>query len=409
MTTVSVVPAMEPTAAAGMRSITILGATGSIGSSTLDLIKRNRDRYRVEALTAGKNAAALAACAREVAAKMAVVADADSYRDLKDALSGSGIEAAAGEAALAEAAIRPADWVMASIAGAIGLKPTLAAIERGMTVALANKECLVCAGGLFMRRAAATGARVLPVDSEHNAIFQALCSGPREGVKRIVLTASGGPFRTWSLERIRAATPQQALKHPNWSMGQKVTIDSATLMNKGLELIEAHHLFSLPSDRIGVLVHPQSVIHGMVEYIDGSVVAQLGAPDMRIPIAHCLAWPERLKGPAPRLDLATVRELTFEDPDLDRFPALGLARQAMETGGAAPTVLNAADEIAVAEFLAGRVPFLGIPALVAATLEAAAERGLLNEPNTIEAALAVDHESRELARNLLPEIAAKAS
>ena len=392
-----------------MRNITVLGATGSIGTSTLDLIKRNRDRYRVESLTAGSNGKALAACAREVGAKLAVVADQAAYAELKDGLAGSGIEAAAGADALVEAAVRPADWIMASIAGAIGLKPTLAAIERGMTVALANKECLVCAGGLFMRRAAATGARVLPVDSEHNAIFQALCSEPREGVRRIVLTASGGPFRTWSMDQIRVATPQQALKHPNWLMGPKVTIDSATLMNKGLELIEAHHLFALPSSRIGVLVHPQSVIHGMVEYIDGSVVAQLGAPDMRIPIAHCLAWPERLDGPAPRLDLAKVAQLTFEEPDLTRFPALGLARQAMETGGAATTVLNAADEIAVAEFIAGRIPLLGIPALVAETLSAAAGRGLLKEPDTIEAALAVDHESRDLARSLLPEIAAKAS
>ena len=400
---------MEPAVARGMRNITVLGATGSIGTSTLDLIKRNRDRYRVEALTAGSNGKALAACAREVGAKLAVVADQAAYAELKDGLAGSGIEAAAGADALVEAAVRPADWIMASIAGAIGLKPTLAAIERGMTVALANKECLVCAGGLFMRRAAATGARVLPVDSEHNAIFQALCSGPREGVRRIVLTASGGPFRTWSMDQIRVATPQQALKHPNWLMGPKVTIDSATLMNKGLELIEAHHLFALPSSRIGVLVHPQSVIHGMVEYIDGSVVAQLGAPDMRIPIAHCLAWPERLDGPAPRLDLAKVAQLTFEEPDLTRFPALGLARQAMETGGAATTVLNAADEIAVAEFIAGRIPLLGIPALVAETLSAAAGRGLLKEPDTIEAALAVDHESRDLARGLLPEIAAKAS
>jgi 1-deoxy-D-xylulose-5-phosphate reductoisomerase len=386
-----------------------LGATGSIGTSTLDLIKRNRGRYRVEALAAGKNAAALAACARELGAKLAVISDPSAYAALKEALAGSGIEAAAGPEALVEAAVRPVDWIMAAIAGAIGLKPTLAAIERGMTVALANKECLVCAGGLFMRRARATGATVLPVDSEHNAIFQALCAGPREGVKRIVLTASGGPFRTWPADKIRAATPEQALKHPNWSMGPKVTIDSATLMNKGLELIEAHHLFALPSSQIDVLVHPQSVVHGMVEFRDGSVVAQLGPPDMRIPIAHCLAWPERLDGPVPRLDLAKVRELTFEDPDLTRFPALGLARQAMQTGGAAPTVLNAADEIAVAEFIAGRIPFMGIPDLVAATLEAAAGRGLLKEPETIDAALAVDHESRELARSLLPEIAVKAS
>jgi len=392
-----------------MRSITVLGATGSIGTSTVDLIKRNPDRYRVEAVTAGRNAADLAKVAREVRARVAVVAKPEAYDELKQALAGSGIEAAAGAEALVEAAVRPVDWVMASIAGAIGLKPTLAAIERGMTVALANKECLVCAGGLFMRRAAAKGARVLPVDSEHNAIFQALCSGPREGVKRIVLTASGGPFRTWTIEQIRAATPQQALKHPNWSMGPKVTVDSASLMNKGLELIEAHHLFALPSSQIDVIVHPQSVVHGLVEYRDGSLVAQLGSPDMRIPIAHCLAWPERIDGPAARLDLAKARELTFEDPDLTRFPALGLARQAMETGGAAPTVLNAADEVAVAEFIAGRIPFMAIPGLVEATLDAAAKRGLLAEPETIEAALAVDHDARLLARDLLPEIAAKAS
>jgi 1-deoxy-D-xylulose-5-phosphate reductoisomerase len=409
MSVAGVVPSMEPSATAEVRSISVLGATGSIGTSTLDLIKRNRERYRVEALAAGKNAEALAACAREVSAKLAVISDPNAYGALKDALAGSGIEAAAGPEALVEAAVRPVDWIMASIAGAIGLKPTLAAIERGTTVALANKECLVCAGGLFMRRARAAGATVLPVDSEHNAIFQALCAGPREGVKRIILTASGGPFRTWTAENIRAATPEQALKHPNWSMGPKVTIDSATLMNKGLELIEAHHLFALPSGQIDVLVHPQSVVHGMVEFRDGSVVAQLGPPDMRIPIAHCLAWPERLDGPVPRLDLAKVRELTFEDADLTRFPALGLARQAMQTGGAAPTVLNAADEIAVAEFIAGRIPFMGIPALVAATLEAAAGRGMLKEPETIDAALAVDHESRELARSLLPEIAVKAS
>jgi 1-deoxy-D-xylulose-5-phosphate reductoisomerase len=289
------------------------------------------------------------------------------------------------------------------------LKATLAAIERGACVALANKECLVCAGDLFMRHAAASGATVLPVDSEHNAIFQALGAGPREAVKRVILTASGGPFRTWTLDQIRAATPEQALRHPNWSMGPKVTVDSATLMNKGLELIEAHHLFALPSRQIDVLVHPQSVVHGMVEFTDGSVVAQLGAPDMRIPIAHCLAWPRRIDGPAPRLDLARVRELTFEEPDLVRFPALALARRAMETGGAATTVLNAADEVAVAEFIAGRIPFPAIPALVEATLDAAAGRGLLAELDGIEAALAVDHDARQLAQGLLPEIAVKAS
>ena len=394
---------------ADVRSVTILGATGSIGASTLDLIKREPGRYRVESITARRNAAALGKIAREVGARHAVVADHAAYRELKDALSGSRIEAAAGEDALVEAAQRPADWVMAAISGSVGLKPTLAAVERGATVALANKECLVCAGGLFMRRAATTGATVLPVDSEHNAVFQALGAGNRADVKRAILTASGGPFRTWSKEAIKAATPEQALRHPNWVMGPKVTIDSATLMNKGLEIIEAHHLFSLKSEEIDVLVHPQSVVHGLVEFRDGSVVAQLGSPDMRIPIAHCLAWPRRIDGPAARLDLAALRELTFEAPDLERFPALALARRAMETGGAAPTVLNAADEVAVGEFIAGRISFPAITALVEATLDVAAGRGLLAEPAGIDAALAVDHIARSLARDLLPEIAVKAS
>jgi 1-deoxy-D-xylulose-5-phosphate reductoisomerase len=392
-----------------VRSITILGATGSIGTSTLDLIKREPERYRVESVSARRNAAALGKIAREVGARHAVVADPAAYRELKEALSGSRIEAAAGEDALVEAAQRPADWVMAAISGSVGLKPTLAAIERGATVALANKECLVCAGSLFMRRAASTGATVLPVDSEHNAVFQALGSGHRADVRRAILTASGGPFRTWSMEAIKAATPEQALRHPNWTMGPKVTIDSATLMNKGLEIIEAHHLFALKSEEIDVLVHPQSVVHGLVEFRDGSVVAQLGSPDMRIPIAHCLAWPRRIDGPAARLDLAALKQLTFEAPDLERFPALGLARRAMETGGAAPTVLNAADEVAVSEFIAGRIAFPAIAALVEATLDMAAKRGLLAEPTGIDAALGIDHIARSLARDLLPEIAVKAS
>jgi len=398
-----------PRAQLDVRSVSILGATGSIGASTVDLIKRAPDNYRVEAVSARRNAAALAKIARELGAKLAVVADPAAYNDLKSALSDSNIEPAAGEAALLEAAQRPADWVMAAISGSIGLKPTLAAIERGATVALANKECLVCAGALFMRRAASVGATVLPVDSEHNAIFQALGAGSREDVKRIILTASGGPFRSWSLEAIRTATREQALRHPNWSMGPKITVDSASLMNKGLELIEAHHLFAIPPDEIDVLVHPQSVVHGLVEFRDGSVVAQMGPPDMRIPIAHCLAWPRRLDGPAPRLDLAKLRELSFETPDTARFPALALARRALATGGAAPTVLNAADEIAVGEFIAGRIGFPAITALVEATLDAAAARGLLAEPTNVDGALAVDHIARSLASALLPEIAAKSS
>jgi 1-deoxy-D-xylulose-5-phosphate reductoisomerase len=397
-----------PVAIAAPRSVTILGATGSIGASTIDLLKRNPSRYRVEAVSANRNGRALARIARELDARFAAVADASAYRDLKEDLAGSGIEAAAGPRAMIEAAQRPADWVMAAIAGATGLEPTLAAVERGGTIALANKECLVCAGALFMRRAAQKGTRVLPVDSEHNALFQALGAGRREDVVRLVLTASGGPFRTWSIDAIRAATPAQALKHPNWSMGPKVTIDSATLMNKGLELIEAHHLFAMESAGIDVVVHPQSVVHGLVEFRDGSVIAQLGPPDMRIPIAHCLAWPERIEGPGPRLDLARIATLTFEAPDVQRFPALGLARRALEAGNGAPTVLNAANEVAVAEFIAERLPFPGIPVLVEATLEAADRHGALREPASVEDALAIDHMARSLARNLLPEIAAKA-
>ena len=393
----------------GERSVTLLGATGSIGASTLDLIKRERGRYRVEAVSANTNAAALAALAREVGARFAAVGDQSAYAELKDALSGTGIEAAAGEHALVEAAQRPAQWVIGAITGAAGLRPTLAAAERGAIVALANKECLVCAGGLFMRRAAAAGATVLPVDSEHNALFQAMSAGRREDVRRVILTASGGPFRTWTSAQIRAATLEQALKHPNWSMGPKVTIDSATLMNKGLEVIEAHHLFALRPDEIDVVVHAQSVIHGLVEFRDGSFIAQLGSPDMRIPIAHCLAWPGRIDGPAPRLDLAQVATLSFERPDLTRFPALGLARRALEEGGGAPTVLNAANEVAVAEFLAKRLGFVGISAVVEATLAAAAARGLTREPGSVDDALSIDHESRLLTRDLLPEIAAKAS
>jgi 1-deoxy-D-xylulose-5-phosphate reductoisomerase len=386
------------------RSVTILGATGSIGSSTLDLLRRDRKRYRVEAVTAGRNAAALARIARDVGARFAVVADQSAYADLKSELSGSGIVAAAGTDALIEAAARPADWVMAAISGATGLRPTLAAIERGATVALANKECLVCAGGLFMRCAVTKGATVLPVDSEHNALFQALASGKRSEVQRVIITASGGPFRTWSREKIDKATPEQALRHPNWSMGPKITIDSATLMNKGLELIEAHHLFALPSAQIEVLVHPQSVVHGLVEFTDGAMVAQLGAPDMRIPIAHCLAWPQRMEAPTPRLDLAKLASLTFEQPDLGRFPALKLARLALEQGGGATTVLNAANEIAVSEFIAGRLGFAGITRLVAAVLEAA-DRRLTGEPDTIDAAIAVDYVARTLAHDLLPGVA----
>jgi 1-deoxy-D-xylulose-5-phosphate reductoisomerase len=406
----SVVPFGQ--AASGSRvdelSITLLGATGSIGSSTLDLVRKNRGRFRVEAVTAQRSAAALAQLARDVGARLAVVGDHGCYGELKDALANSGIEASAGEDAVVDAALRPAQWVMAAITGAAGLRPTMTALERGATVALANKECLVCAGALFMRRAQETGAVVLPVDSEHNAIFQALSAGRRADVSRIILTASGGPFRSASLDQMRVATVQQALRHPNWSMGAKVTIDSATMMNKGLELIEAHHLFGFGSDQIDIIVHPQSIVHGIVEYRDGSLIAQLGPPDMRVPIANCLAWPERMAGAA-RLDFGQMATLTFEAPDPVRFPALALARHALRTGNGVPTVLNAANEIAVHEFIGGRLGFAGIAALVDATIDAAGGRGIMREPTSVDDAIAVDHISRSLARSLLPEIAVKAS
>ncbi len=391
------------------RSLTLLGATGSIGTSTIDLIRRNPGRYRVEAVSANRNAAALAALARDLGARFAAIADTAAYNELKDALAGSGIEAGAGEEALIEAAERPAEWVLAAIVGSAGLKSALAAARRGVTVALANKECLVCAGDLFMRTAAEAGARVLPVDSEHNAIYQALKAGRREDVAKIILTASGGPFRTWTLDAMRAATREQALKHPNWSMGAKITIDSATMMNKGLELIEAHHLFEMDAGGLDVLVHPQSIVHGLVEYIDGSVVAQLGSHDMRIPIAYCLAWPDRIEGPAVRLDLAKLASLTFEKPDPVRFPALDVTKRALEIGGAAPTVMNAANEVAVDAFLHDRIRFTGIVETVEAALEAAEARGALAAPRNIDEAVAVDIMARSLAHDRLREIAAKAS
>ena len=392
-----------------MRSLTLLGATGSIGSSTIDLIKRNPGRYRVEAVSAHRNAPALAKLARELDARFAVISDPAAFKELKEALAGSRVEAAAGETALVEAAQRPADWVLAAIVGSAGLKSALAAAQRGATVALANKECLVCAGDLFMRAAERAGAQILPVDSEHNAIYQALKAGRHEDIKRIVLTASGGPFRTWTMEKMRAATREQALRHPNWSMGAKITIDSATMMNKGLELIEARHLFKVGPDKLDVLVHPQSIVHGLVEYVDGSLIAQLGSHDMRIPIAYCLAWPERIEGPAARLDLAQLANLTFEKPDPVRFPALAIARRALEIGGAAPTVLNAANEVAVDAFLHDRLGFTGIVDLVAATLEAAERRGAVKEPQNLEEAIGVDVMARSLAQDGLREIAAKAS
>ncbi|MEY9727192.1 1-deoxy-D-xylulose-5-phosphate reductoisomerase [Bradyrhizobium yuanmingense] len=316
-------------AASDIRSVTVLGATGSIGDSTMDLLRASRERYRVEALTANGNVAALAKLAKEFNARYVAIADTSKLAELKAALAGTSTECGAGESAVIEAGARPADWVMAAVSGAAGLKPALAAVDRGAHVALANKECLVCAGDFFMQRAAKAGACILPADSEHNALFQALSSGNRDELVRVIITASGGPFRTWKPSDIEQATLEQALKHPNWSMGQKITIDSASMMNKGLEVIEASYLFALSPDEIDVLVHPQSIIHGMVEFSDRSVVAQLGAPDMRTPIAHCLGWPDRIKGPAAKLDLAKIGQLTFEAPDFERFPGLRLAYESL--------------------------------------------------------------------------------
>src|ERR1700716_4300753 len=319
-------------AASAVRTVSVLGATGLIRASTMDLLRGARERYQVEALTANSNVEALAKLAKEFGARFAAIADPARLGELKAALAGTRTECGAGESAVIEAAARPADWDMGAGSGAAGLKAALEAVARVATVALANKECLVCAGDFFMQRAAKAGACILPADSEHNALFQELGSGNREELVRVIITASGGPFRTWASADIEQATLAQALKHPNWSMGQKITIDSASMMNKGLEVIEASYLFALSPDEIDVLVHPQSIIHGMVEFSDRSVVAQVGAPDMLIPIAHCLGWPDRIVGPSAKLDLAKIGQLTFEAPDFDRFPALRLAYDALPTG-----------------------------------------------------------------------------
>jgi len=372
------------------RKIAILGATGSIGKSTLDLIESDPERFEVVAVTAGTNAEALADIVRRTGARLAVIADESRRRDLEELLVGSNCRADAGQAALVEAAGGESDLVIAAIVGCAGLLPVMAAVEAGKTVALANKEALVTAGELMTRSAQANGSTLLPIDSEHNAIFQCLAGARVEHVSRIILTASGGPFRTASAELIASATPAQAVAHPNWTMGAKISVDSATMMNKGLELIEAHYLFGLPSGRIDVLIHPQSVVHSLVEFVDGSVLAQLGSPDMRIPIAYALAWPERISTPAKRLDLAGVGHLDFESPDLSRFPALRLAREALEAGGAAPIVLNAANEVAVASFLAGKLSFPGIAQLVEATLG----RCDFAPPASIREVLEIDRETR---------------
>jgi 1-deoxy-D-xylulose-5-phosphate reductoisomerase len=379
------------------RSVTVLGATGSVGTQTLDLIGRDPGRFAVTALTARGNADRLAALARLHRAAFAVVADPDAYGALKAALSGSGIEAAAGPEAVVEAARRSADWVMAGIVGAAGLPATLAAVRRGAVVAFANKEVLVCAGEIVMAEVARSGARLLPVDSEHNAIFQVFDAARPGTVRRLILTASGGPFRTATRARMATVSPAEAVAHPVWSMGAKISVDSATMMNKGLEVIEACHLYAMPEDRVDVLIHPQSVVHSLVEYVDGSVLAQMGSPDMRIPIAHTLAWPDRMETPAARLDLATVASLTFEPPDPERFPALRLAREAIRAGGALPAVMNAANEVAVAAFLAGRTGFLDIERVVAGTME---RIGALRSTD-LDGIMAADAEARRVAASLL--------
>ncbi|WP_422057516.1 1-deoxy-D-xylulose-5-phosphate reductoisomerase [Sphingomonas sp.] len=376
-----------------MKRVTILGATGSVGTSTLDLIERDSTAFEVVALTANCDVAKLAAAAKRLSAKLAVVADPTCHQALAEALAGTGIAVASGPDAVCDAARMGADWTMAAIVGTAGLKPVLAALESGQAVALANKESLVSAGDLMMQAAAATGATLLPVDSEHNAVFQCLETQNADRIARIILTASGGPFRERTLDEMRAITPKQAVAHPNWSMGAKISVDSATMMNKGLELIEAFHLFPVSVEQLDVIVHRQSVIHSMVEYVDGSVLAQLGSPDMRVPIAHALAWPRRMETPCQRLDLATIGRLDFEAPDYERFPCLKLAREALAAGGARPAILNAANEVAVAAFLKGQIGFLEIAAIVADTLN----RYDPAAPDTLDQVLAIDAEARSLA------------
>lgn len=379
------------------RSISILGATGSIGTSTLDLLRRNRDDWRVVALTANGDASGLARLAREFSAEVAVVADEAALPALREALAGTNIHAAGGPAALVEAAARGADLTVAAIVGCAGLAPTMAAIEQGGTIALANKEALVSAGEVMTAAVTRHGATLLPVDSEHNAIFQCLAGNDIAHVHAITLTASGGPFRDWTMEQLHRATPAEAVKHPNWSMGAKISVDSATMMNKGLEFIEAFHLFPVGVERLRVIVHPQSVVHSMVEYRDGSTLAQLGPSDMRVPIASALAWPQRMHTPCAPLDLAAIGQLTFRAPDEQRFPATRLAREAAIAGGAAPATMNAANEIAVAAFLAGQIAFTRI----VQSVEDVLSRGVPVAPASLDDVIAIDGEARVRAHEML--------
>ena len=387
---------------AAPRRVSILGATGSVGKSTLDLINRQQGAYKVVALTAQRNVALLAAQARQFNAELAVIGDPALYDALKDALAGSGVEVAAGPQALCDAAQRPSDWVMAGIVGAAGLGPTFAAIRQGVIVALANKECLVCTGELMLEEVRRSNATLLPVDSEHNAIYQVFDFNRPKTIERIILTASGGPFLNLDVTAMARVTPAQAVAHPNWDMGDKISVDSATMMNKGLELIEAYHLFPVAPEQIEILIHPQSVVHSLVGYVDGSVLAQLGAPDMRTPIAYALAWPDRMQTPTERLDLAHIGNLGFEAPDHMRFPSLRLAREALMVGGTAPTVLNAANEIAVAAFLAERLGFLEIARVVEEALSKIAATPVADLADIA----AADTEARATARELagLPRV-----
>ena len=381
----------------GPRRVTVLGSTGSIGTNTIDLIERDPEAFQVEALTAFRSVDTIAEQARRLSARFVAIGDPDKYSDLKLAVSGLDVEIAAGPEGILEAAARDADWIMAGIVGAAGLGPSIEAVRQGTVVAFANKECLVCAGDLMLQEISQSGATLMPVDSEHNAIFQVFEFDRRESVEKIILTASGGPFRTLSKQELEKVTPAQAVVHPNWDMGSKISVDSATMMNKGLELIEAYYLFGVPEERIEIFVHPQSIVHSMVSYVDGSVLAQLGSPDMRTPISYTLAWPNRMKAPTPSLGLKDIATLTFEAPDPDRFPALGLARTALKTGGSAPTILNAANEEAVAAFLAEKAGFLDIPRVVEGTLEKMPPVTI----GTIDDVLAVDAEARRVALDVM--------
>jgi 1-deoxy-D-xylulose-5-phosphate reductoisomerase len=387
------------------RKVVVLGSTGSIGLSTLSLFEESGVEIEILALTAGRNVERLIQQARRWTPTVAVIEDESKLQALKDGLAGTGVRAAAGAAAVTEAAAMGADWVMSAIVGAAGLPPTVAAARTGAIVALANKESLVCAGPALLAIAKAAGGSVIPVDSEHSAIFQVLQPDCAHRVARLILTASGGPFRTWDRAAMAAATPEQAIAHPNWSMGAKISVDSATMMNKGLEMIEASYLFGTPEDRIDVVIHPQSVIHSLVEYADGSTLAQMGPPDMRAPIACAFAWPDRLPWPAPRLDLAAYGQLTFESPDLDRFPSIGIAREALRLGGGAPTAMNAANEVAVAAFLDRRIGFLDIAASVAGTLERMNSLGNLAvaESDAVDNAMMIDASARRIAAEVVAQ------